>query len=83
MNIDTICNIIFSSLTLISTIVAIVISIISINRQTKATNLQASLNLYKLRLDVYIYSLNIWKLIGSFVFYIETKKIRSVTIITY
>lgn len=56
-------SIILSSIT---AIIAIIISIISINKQTKSQNINATIQLFDKRFEIYNYVLDMWFVIGYF-----------------
>lgn len=58
-----IISIILSSLT---AIIAIVISIISIKQQTKSQNINATIQLFDKRFEIYLFTIELWYIIGYF-----------------
>ncbi len=58
-----IVSIVLSSLT---AIIAIIISIISIDKQTKSQNINATIQLFDKRFEIYLFTIELWYIIGYF-----------------
>ena len=58
-----IISIVLSSLT---AIIAIIISIISINKQTTSQNINATIQLFDKRFEIYLFTIELWYIIGYF-----------------